>query len=140
MPVHGEDTMATTANERRPHGDRSGAQQDAKTDSITSAAAETAPPRMALLTDEYVRDILGVLSEGPKRGRDLAAACDASRSTIYRRLNRLEAVGLVTAETTMDPDGHHCKEFRLVRDELAVSVEDGTITVSARPSPADAEN
>jgi DNA-binding HxlR family transcriptional regulator len=126
--------MATTANEVRPRAGRSAAEQDATTDSITSTSAEAAPPRMALLTDEFVRDILDVLGDGPKRGRDLAAACDASRSTIYRRINRLEDVGLVTAETTVDPDGHHCKEFRLVRDQLTVSVEDGSITVRARPS------
>lgn len=126
--------MATTANEMRPHAGHPTAQQDGTADSITSASTETAPPRMALLTDEYVRDILGVLGDEPKRGRNLTAACDASRSTIYRRINRLEAVGLVTAETSVDPDGHHCKEFRLVRDRLTVSVEDGSITVSARPS------
>lgn len=131
--------MATTANEMRAHGERYPAQQDGTTDSVTSVSAETAPLR-TLLTAEYVGDILGVLGERPKRSRDLAAACDASRSTIYRRINRLEAVGMVTAEATVDPDGHHCKEFRLVRDQLAVSVEDGTITVSARPSSAASEN
>ncbi len=99
---------------------------------VVSRAVAEAPDQLALLADDYAREILQALGGGPKRGRDLVADCEGSRATVYRRLDRLADAGLVRAETALDPDGHHAKEFRLVRDTLAVTVEDGGLTVTAR--------
>lgn len=99
---------------------------------VVSRASEGAPDQIDLLADDYAQSLLVALAAGPMRGRDLVANCEGSRATVYRRLGRLVDAGLVCAETTLDPEGHHCKEFRLVRDSLAVSVEDGALTVTAR--------
>lgn len=99
---------------------------------VVSRASEGAPDQLDLLADDYARSLLAVLAAGPRRGRGLVADCEGSRATVYRRLGRLVEAGLVRAETTLDPDGHHCKEFRLARDSLTVSVEDGAVTVTAR--------
>jgi len=107
---------------------------DPTDDPVVASTSDGAPVPLELLDDEYARSILRVLGDGPKRGRDLIDACDASRPTVYRRLDSLETAGLVRSETTLDPDGHHCKEFELARDTLAVTVEDGAVTVTARPS------
>jgi len=100
---------------------------------VTRTSGEP-PDVLTLLDDEYARRILGLLSEGSYRGRELSERCEFSRPTVYRRLNRLEDAGLVRSELRIDPDGNHCKEFFLVRDCLEVTLESGTITVTARQS------
>jgi DNA-binding transcriptional ArsR family regulator len=119
--------MSTTAPTDRP------ARGDDPGDDVVTRAREDVPAQLRLLDDAYAREILAALAETPLRGRDLIERCDASRSTVYRRLDRLQSAGLVTAETTADPNGHHCRTFRLVRSDLTVRVEDGAITVVARP-------
>ena len=131
--VNYRNTMATTVDELPPHAYREKDTTD--TPVITSEASE-APEPLSLLDDEHARAIMLALTEGPHRGRELAETCDSSRPTVYRRLNRLEEAGLVTTETILDPDGHHCKEFHLVRDQLTVTIEDGTMLVTAEQSGA----
>lgn len=99
---------------------------------VVSQASDGAPDQFALLADEFAQSVLVALAAGPSRGRDLVADCEGSRATVYRRLGRLVDTGLVRAETRLDPEGHHCKEFRLVRDSLSVTVENGALVVTAR--------
>jgi DNA-binding transcriptional ArsR family regulator len=126
--------MTTTVDRMTPRSDEQERRTDATKEGHVTQTSNAAPERLSLLDDEYTREVLIALSSGPQRGRDLETVCDASRPTVYRRVNRLEEAGLVKAEMTVDPDGHHCKKFRLVRDRLTVAIEDGTITVTARPS------
>lgn len=78
-----------------------------------------------LLNDDCAREILQVLSERPAPARAVAAACDVSRPTAYRRLNRLESAGLVTA-TVADDSGQSRKRFRTVADGARLELnEDG---------------
>ncbi|ELZ36568.1 ArsR/SmtB family transcription factor [Halorubrum distributum] len=122
--------MATTADlatEPSPDGD--GAQSD---DSEGIQTAGSARGLLELLDNEHTQHILKTLCRGPKRGRDLIDACEASRATIYRRLNRLEATGLVTTELYVDPDGHHCEAYRLRLDRFHVAVESGTVSVTVQ--------
>jgi len=107
--------------------------QDPTEKPVLARASDDSPEQLDLLADEYALALLRELGCGPRRGRDLVADCEGSRSTVYRRLNRLVDAGFVRADTTLDPDGHHAKEFRLVRDRLSVTVEDGALTVIARP-------
>ncbi len=99
---------------------------------VTSRVDEGVPDRLDLLADDYARSLLTVLAAGPRRGRGLVADCEGSRATVYRRLGSLVDAGLVRTETVLDPDGHHCREFLLARDNLTVTVEDGALTVTAR--------
>lgn len=103
------------------------------TDPVESRASGQSPPEVELLDDQYARSILVALSSGPKRGRDLIETLDASRPTVYRRLDRLTEAGFVRTTTTLDPQGHHCKAYRLVRDTLTITIEDGGFTVTATP-------
>jgi DNA-binding HxlR family transcriptional regulator len=88
-----------------------------------------------LLGDDYVCDILRALEPGPKAARDLADQCGMSRPTVYRRLDRLTAAGLVEARMSLAQDGHHRHEFHLVFDELEVQIRedgiDGRVRVGA---------
>ena len=64
---------------------------------------------LALLDDEYARAILVAASLEPLSASELADRCDASRTTVYRQLERLEAAGLVSREDDVisaSLDGH----------------------------------
>lgn len=130
--------MATTANRATRHLPGEADKTTAEEEPLVSETTSGAPTELSLLDDDYTQSILVALCEGPRRGRDLADRCEASRPTVYRRVNQLEDAGLIRTEMRVDPDGHHCKEFHLVRDRLTVAVEDGTITVTVQPTPADA--
>ena len=122
--------MATTADlatEPSPDGDCARAE-----DSEGAQTAGAARGLLELLDNEHTQHILRALSRGPKRGRDLIDACEASRATVYRRLDRLEASGLVTTELYVDPDGHHCETYRLRLDRFHVAVESGTVSVTVQ--------
>lgn len=105
---------------------------DTTANRLVDHTTESVPPRLDLLDDEYTREILVTLARGPQRGRELLSSCDASRSTVYRRLNRLQAGGFVTAETVVDPDGHHCNAYRLARDRLTVCIDTDGLTVTVQ--------
>ncbi|GAB7012241.1 MULTISPECIES: helix-turn-helix domain-containing protein [Halolamina] len=75
-----------------------------------------------LLGDDYVRTILAETREEPKSVEALSDACDADPSTIYRRVERLEAAGLLTDEQRLDPGGHHYKEYDAVLEAVHVHV------------------
>ena len=74
------------------------------------------------LADEYTQSILQTLAGESLSAPELTERCDASRVTVYRRLNRLEEIGLVTAEIEIDPDGNHRKIFTNVLEKLTLSV------------------
>lgn len=132
--LDGRRTMQPTPDPTDPRSRGHDRPTEGANDQLVSTSDDAVPAELDLLEDEHARDILVALTDGPQRGRDLVAACDASRPTVYRRVNRLEAAGLVTAGTCVDPDGHHCKEFRLVRDRLTVSIANGAVTVTVRSS------
>lgn len=71
-----------------------------------------------LLNDEYAREILRELRDGPRPARELIERTAASKPTVYRRLDRLEATGLVASETTPHPEGHHRLEYRIAVDRI----------------------
>lgn len=94
-----------------------------------------------LIGDEYVVDILRVLEGDPQPARELAEACDVSRPTVYRRLNRLSDAGLVDSRLAVSPDGHHRKVFRLMVTELTLEIGDDGFSGSVpNPTPAPADD
>lgn len=119
-------TQRTRTYERSPEGE-----PEAVTVQPHSQQNDGTVEQLSLLNDAHAREILTVLATGPRGGRALAEACDISRATAYRRLNRLADAGFVTAELCPDPDGHHRKEYHLVRNRLRVEINRGTITVTA---------
>lgn len=83
----------------------------------------------ALLNDDYARTIVRETSDEPMRARRLSEICDCSRQTVYRRLDQLTTVGLVTASTRCHPDGHHCQVYGASTAEVTVELgDDGLAT------------
>jgi DNA-binding transcriptional ArsR family regulator len=89
------------------------------------------PEVLSLLSDEYARELLGVLSEESLSARELVDRLDMSRATVYRRLDRLESAGVLETSMCIDPDGHHRKCFHVVveRMQLAFGSEGLTLEV-----------
>ena len=131
-------TMSTTpddASSDRSTGESAGPaldRSDDESEPVVDQVTDGVPEQLSLLEDSYARRLLAVLSSGPHRGRELAEACEFSRPTVYRRLNRLEAAGIVGSELRIDPGGNHCKEFFIQRNTVEVTIADGSLTVTVR--------
>ncbi|MEZ3117523.1 ArsR/SmtB family transcription factor [Halobaculum sp. MBLA0147] len=82
----------------------------------------------AVLEDDTTRRILAETSSEPMTVNQLATHVDASKPTIYRRIERLEDHDLVAATIHPSETGPHEKVFRATFDRVVVSLEDGTYT------------
>jgi predicted transcriptional regulator len=77
------------------------------------------------IEDDTARTILAETSSQPMTVNELADHVDASRPTIYRRIDQLEEYDLLTA--SIRPTGSHQeKVYRATFDRLILSLEDGT--------------
>lgn len=92
-----------------------------------------------ILADEYSRKILLAADHDPKNAKTLSEECDASLTTIYRRVSTLQDHGLIEERRTVDSDGSHRSEFQTTLKELHVDITDGQIslTVETRDELAD---
>lgn len=66
---------------------------------------------ISLLDDDYARDILVETYDDPRSAEALSEACDASRSTIYRRVERLQERDLLEGYHRLDPNGNHYEVY-----------------------------
>lgn len=90
------------------------------------------PVVFELLDDELSWTIVTAVRETPKPARELVDECDASRPTVYRRLDRLETAGLLETRMELDPDGHHRKVFSTDAAAISLDLDDGEFTASVR--------
>lgn len=86
---------------------------------------------LTMLSDEYARAILKTINEESLPAREIATRLDVSRQTVYRRLNRLEEIGAVVTSMSLDPDGHHRKQYMTTLNRVHLTFGGGTITVDA---------
>jgi DNA-binding transcriptional ArsR family regulator len=110
--------MSQTALRRRHPDSREGGGE------TTDVAPTTL---LELLDDEYARGILEATVEEAAPARELAERLDASRATVYRRLERLEEAGLVEPAMTYDVDGYHRKVFRATLRSVTVTLDGGAV-------------
>ena len=87
---------------------------------------------LTLLGDEYTRAIIDALGTESLPAREIASRTEISRPTVYRRLDRLEAAGVVEPTMTVDPDGHHRQAFEIVIDGLELSLGDTAATSASK--------
>jgi len=85
---------------------------------------------LTLLGDPYTRCVIAAMGEQARTGTELIERTGVSKATVYRRLDELQDAGLVTTSIRIDPDGHHCKEYRRTVDGLSVSLDDSGIEVT----------
>jgi DNA-binding transcriptional ArsR family regulator len=89
---------------------------------------------LSLLSDDHARSILEAVAEEGRPARIIAERLDLSRATVYRRLNRLEAAGLVDTRMAYHSEGHHRKHYRATLDEVRLSFDGGDVAVAATVS------
>ena len=77
---------------------------------------------LSVLGDDYTQEILTIIGEQSLPAREIAERLDISRPTVYRRLNRLESLGVVEGVMSIHSGGQHRKEFRVVLDEVTLSL------------------
>ncbi|WP_247003895.1 helix-turn-helix domain-containing protein [Halosolutus gelatinilyticus] len=78
-----------------------------------------------LLEDEYAHAILVQTSDQELSAPELSEACDASVSTIYRRIERLQEYELLEERLQLDRDGHHYSTYTARLDRIEIELEDG---------------
>ena len=83
---------------------------------------------LSLLADDYAQSILDTLADGEQTATAIADRCEASTVTIYRRLNRLETVGLVTTTTQIAADGNHRTTYHARPASVAISISEDGLT------------
>jgi predicted transcriptional regulator len=74
--------------------------------------------------DRRAREVLAAISHEPKSAKELAAECDLSLPTVYRRLETLDREALVTAHTLVADDGNHYKVYESNFESTVISLED----------------
>lgn len=93
-----------------------------------------------VLDDSYCRAILSAASREAVSVKELSAQLDADPSTLYRRLDRLEALDLVASEMAYRRDGHHYRRYRTRLRRVTVELVDGEYRVDVErvsTDPAD---
>jgi len=106
------------------------------TEQGASDGVETTEELLELLDANYTQAILEAIRTEPKPAGALAEECDASRPTVYRRLNSLRDAGLVETGMAYDADGHHRTVFEATLESVTVDVDDEGLTVTVETSAA----
>jgi predicted transcriptional regulator len=92
---------------------------------------------LALLDDEYARAILTATSAEPMSAQTLSERCDASVTTIYRRIDRLKDCDLLEEQLQPQPDGNHYKVYASRLESFSVSFEDGEMRADIERAAAE---
>lgn len=92
-----------------------------------------------LLADDYAREILAHANRKPMSVRELADACDAHHSTIYRRIEQLQDHDLLAEQLQVDSDGHHYTMYSTTLQSLTVSLDEAhyRIQLQVKEDPID---
>lgn len=79
------------------------------------------------LADETMAAILTYTTERERSADDLADLVEASPSTVYRRIERLVAAGLLIERLQLDRQGNHYHVYRAAISRVEARLEDETI-------------
>ena len=83
-----------------------------------------------VLASEEARRILALAAAEPHSAEELAERTGASLPTIYRRVNALADLDLLSEETRIDPDGNHYRTFETDVERISLEIGDGDLDVS----------
>ncbi|MFC7068168.1 helix-turn-helix domain-containing protein [Halobaculum lipolyticum] len=109
-------------------------------DAVGDGAADEVASVAAVLDDAHARAILVNTAREPLSVDELVERVDGSRSTVYRRAQRLAELDLVAESREIDPDGHHFTTYRARLDRVTIDLDgDGfAINVDRRAVEDDA--
>ncbi|QLH82092.1 winged helix-turn-helix domain-containing protein [Halosimplex pelagicum] len=106
-----------------------------------SAASEDPPSLQAVLNaldDTDCRAILREIDE-PMTATELIDTCDIPESTMYRKLERLSNASLVRERDTINSGGGRTTTYERDFDDVLISMEDGSLSVTVERPPRNAD-
>jgi len=79
----------------------------------------------ALIEDDVARRILTAIHHEPMSANTLSERCNASKPTIYRRLEDLRRCDLLVERTEPDPErGHHQTVYTTTLERVVIELDD----------------
>jgi DNA-binding HxlR family transcriptional regulator len=85
------------------------------------------------LGDRWARDILLLLSDGPRSAQEIQATNRMPQSTLYRKLHELSEIGLIGIQrSVISPDGKRVELYRSLLEELTVEMRGTRLTIDVR--------
>ncbi len=100
---------------------------------MTDGRREGAPSAVEVLgalDDETCRCILRETAGDPLSASEIAAACDVSSSTAYRKIRLLASAGLLAESTRVRADGNHASQYERSFAAVVVYPTDDGLDVS----------
>lgn len=87
-----------------------------------------------VMGEEHMIGILDAVASGGGSAREIAAAAEVPKTTLYRRLETLVDAGFIVEELHPREDGHHFSTYRPALERFAVTrTEDGiSVDISYR--------
>lgn len=84
---------------------------------------------LTLLGDTHVQTILCTTNSQPMSAGMLTETCDASRATIYRRVDDLLDHDLLTEQLKIDENGNHYTVYEANLDHIDITLDGGDFEV-----------
>ncbi|KZN24666.1 transcriptional regulator [Haladaptatus sp. R4] len=85
-----------------------------------------------VLASETARDILLLSSSTAMSAGQLARECDASKPTVYRRINKLQEYDLLEQRMVIDNGGNHYNTYRTNMDRICFDIRGDEFVVTIR--------
>lgn len=83
-----------------------------------------------VFADDYSRMILLAADEEPRTAKALSELCDASLTTVYRRISTLQEYDLIAVHSTIGSGGEHKQLFETTIEALHVEISEGNLELS----------
>jgi DNA-binding HxlR family transcriptional regulator len=85
------------------------------------------------LGDRWAREILLLLSDGPRSAQEIQLSNRMPQSTLYRKLHELSEIGLIGIQrSVISPDGKRVELYRSLLQELTVEMRGTRLTIDVR--------
>ncbi|MFB6085010.1 MAG: helix-turn-helix domain-containing protein [Halorientalis sp.] len=94
---------------------------------------------LALLGDEYAREILVATSRESMSAKQLSEELDVDISTVYRRVDELLEQDLLVEKTRIAEGGSHHSIYEPKIDHVDVDIDDGDLAVDIHVRESAAE-
>ena len=91
-----------------------------------------------LLADEYTKPLLEEISREPMTIPELTTQLDASRTTVYRRIQTLSELDLVESQIRPEPGGTDVKSYAATLSEITITLESGSFEAEVTHTDTDA--